>query len=99
MLIIARNHRIGHGEIDIIAMDGNCLVFCEVKTRLNYEFGEPFESVSEEKQSQLRRLAEIYIAREEAVISTYEDIRFDVISIVIGEEGAITAFEHIEDAF
>jgi len=50
--IIERNLRIGRNEIDIVAFDGDCLVFVEVKTRRNSRFGSAAEAVGRKKVSE-----------------------------------------------
>ena len=57
MVVLDRNWRCAHGEIDIVARDGDCLVVCEVKTRRATAFGEPVEAVTRRKAARLRRLA------------------------------------------
>ena len=51
--IVGRNYRTPDGEIDLIALEGNTVVFVEVKTRTNMNFGFPEESVTEEKLDHL----------------------------------------------
>ena len=46
MQVLDRNWRCEHGEIDLVALDGDCLVVCEVKTRRSTAFGEPVEAVT-----------------------------------------------------
>ena len=58
--IIERNFRIRGGEIDIVALDGNCTVYVEVKNRTNYQFGRPEESVTFWKLKFLERAAKFY---------------------------------------
>jgi putative endonuclease len=77
--IIERNYFFGHGEIDIIAMDGSELVFVEVKYRTNLEFGPPELSISRGKQRLVRRTAEAYLF-EEKVKDT--PCRIDLIAIL-----------------
>ena len=63
--IVARNHQTRHGEIDLIALDGEVLVFAEVKTcRLGRR--RPWDSLHERKQSQVRRLVGVWFAEEHA---------------------------------
>ncbi len=85
--VVHRNWRVSRGELDIVALDGQELVFVEVKTRTSTAAGTPDEAVTPAKQRRLARLAEAYIA------STGEDappVRFDVISIqLIGEDRAL----------
>lgn len=93
--ILKRNFRFGKGEIDIIAKDGDCLVFVEVKSRKNYDFGEPEYSITKSKQKQLKRIAEGYFY----VNGINEQLcRFDVITIV-GEKEDELKINHIENAF
>lgn len=94
MRIIGRNWRIRMGELDLVAMDGAALVFVEVKTRESEDFADPALSVGYRKQTQLRRLAEAYLAFEHPI---FEDCRFDVISIVAG--GPQPKITHIPNAF
>lgn len=93
--ILKRNFRFGKGEIDIIAKDGDCLVFVEVKSIKNYDFGEPEYSITKSKQKQLKRIAEGYFY----VNGINEQLcRFDVITIV-GEKEDELKINHIENAF
>jgi putative endonuclease len=78
--IIERNYHYGHGEIDIIAMDGETLVFVEVKTRKNLEFGDPIQGVTKSKQKQVRKIAEGYLV-EKKILDV--NCRFDVIGILL----------------
>lgn len=59
--VLERNWRCEHGEVDIVAQDGDCLVICEVKTRRSAAFGQPVEAVTYAKASRLRRLAAAYV--------------------------------------
>jgi putative endonuclease len=78
--IIQRNYRYGHGEIDIIASDRETLVFIEVKTRNNLEFGPPELAVTKSKQRQIRKIAESYLFEKEIKDT---DCRIDVIGILL----------------
>ncbi len=75
--IAARNMRTRAGEIDIIAEDGECLVFVEVKTRTSSAFGTPAEAVTYYKRQNIIRAAEMYLMKNPAE----SDIRFDVIEV------------------
>src|ERR1700722_1847848 len=76
--IVARNFRAAGAEIDLVAMDGDVLVFVEVKTRRNLEAGAPEEAVDERKQKRMRRAAEIFATRYRADDIT---MRFDVVAV------------------
>lgn len=88
--VVARNWRCRDGEIDVIAVQGHLVVFCEVKARSSDAFGLPAEAVTAVKQRKLRHLAMTWLA--EASVRP-RDIRFDVASILAGE------LEIIEAAF
>ena len=59
--ILQRNYRYEHGEIDIIATDGEVLVFIEVKSFRSKKFGEPEDAVTERKRERIRKTAEGYL--------------------------------------
>ncbi len=92
--IIQRNFRCKVGEIDIIASDGNYLVFVEVKTRRSLNYGSPVEAVDIRKQQQIYRTALFYL-QQNAIDN--QDIRFDIIAITMMDEKP--AIEHIVNAF
>jgi putative endonuclease len=77
--IIEQNYFYGHGEIDIIAKDGDELVFVEVKYRTNLEFGPPELSISKGKQKLIRRTAEAYLFNKQI---KDQDCRIDLIAIL-----------------
>lgn len=95
--IIERNYRFGKGEIDIIAMDPEkqYLVFVEVKSRQNLEFGEPEYAITKNKIRQVRRIAEAYLYENEI---NNADCRFDVIAILFRSK-IKPLVNHYENAF
>lgn len=93
MRIISRNWRTRFGELDIVAKQGETLVFVEVKARRSAAFAGPEIGVFGAKRQKLRTLAETFIATHRP---RFQDCRFDVISIVTGPPAVVT---HIEDAF
>jgi len=78
--ILDRNYRNRYGEIDIIAKKDKCLIFIEVKTRTNLDYGDPLETINKLKISRIKRLASFYIASNK--LSGFNP-RFNVISIII----------------
>lgn len=76
--ILERNYRIRGGEIDIVAQDGEYLVFVEVKTRYSYEYGLPVESMTSWKIKHLLKTAKFYLQKV-----NWEDrpYRLDFISV------------------
>lgn len=92
--IVARNFRAAGAEIDLIAAEGETIVFVEVKTRLGSRAGRPEEAVDGLKQERIRRAAEIYLSRHRA---HDRPIRFDVVAI--SGAGADRRLELFRDAF
>lgn len=93
--ILARNVRFRAGEIDLVAVEGDWLVFVEVKTRTGSGFGTAAEAVTPQKQRQLVMLAEIYLSgRPEA----NRPCRFDVVTVEPAAGGG-WACHLIRDAF
>ena len=95
--IIGQRVRVGRrDEIDIIAGQGDALVFVEVKTRKNENYGRPFSAVNQAKRKNLSRAAVTYLKRKKL---KPDFIRFDVVEVV-GEPGNNTPeIRHIENAF
>ena len=92
--ILEKNYKTFVGEIDIIALDGETVVFVEVKTRANDSFGYPFEAVHTMKRRKLRNLALLYMKKQGGEIP----VRFDVLSIMCSPNGR-KQIDHIADAF
>ena len=80
-------------EIDLIAIDKDCLVIIEVKTRSTLYFGEPQIFVTKKKQAFMIRAANAYILQHDIHLET----RFDIISVILS--GDKVSIKHIEDAF
>lgn len=84
---IAENWRYSRlGELDLVMRDGETLVFVEVKTRLNRNYGSPLEAIDDRKQSQLLMLAEAFIAANPEFSTT--NVRFDVAAVETNRVGA-----------
>lgn len=81
--IIGHSHRQRLGEIDLIAVDGNCVVFVEVKTWRSDHSADPSEAVDRHKQQKLTRAALIYLKQKRLLDNP---ARFDVVSIVWPDE-------------
>lgn len=92
--IIGRNVRFRAGELDLVARDGDTLVFVEVKTRLSKRVGTGEEAITVTKQRQLARLAQVYLA---GLGGPATACRFDVVVVTIGTDG--WQCNHLENAF
>ncbi len=92
--LVERNYRTRYGEIDLILRDGETLVFVEVKLRRGTGYGDPLESVTIRKQTQIRNIAEQYLAEMQP---EFEELRFDVVGIL--DCGGPPSITHVKDSF
>lgn len=95
LTIVARNWRCKAGELDVVAVEGPVLVFCEVKTRSTADFGSPAEAVGPVKARRIRGLARQWLLD---CGGWPGDLRFDVVSVVRQPRGAASV-EHLRGAF
>ena len=93
--ILNMNYRNRFGEIDIVCMNKDLLIFCEIKSRYSNSFGFPIESVTYYKQNQIK-LSKLY-----SMSKKYFDynIRYDIIEIIFNNLNSSYIINHIEDAF
>jgi putative endonuclease len=95
--IVARNHHTRLGEIDLIAVDGDTLVFAEVKTcRLGKR--RPWENLHDLKRTQVRRLSGIWL-HDVRPRPFFEQIRFDAIGVVLDGRDQLVRLDHLMEAF
>ena len=93
--LLVTNYRNRTGEIDLIMVDDQTLVFVEVKQRRDSQFGRPEESVGMAKQAKLRRTAASYLQRHDR--SQSWPCRFDVVAITGGPHAPVCRW--IQNAF
>jgi putative endonuclease len=99
--IVERNARTRYGELDIVARDGNVLVFIEVKgARADTSYGpeRPICSIDFRKQRKVRRLATAWIS-ERRDQPRYADIRCDAVGVTLDHSGRALDIEHVKGAF
>lgn len=92
MKIVARNVAERFAELDIVALDGDTLVFVEVRTRRDDALGHPAETVTERKQKKIRRAAEAYLIKRRIPPCP---VRFDVATII----WSTMQYDYFENAF
>ena len=92
--IVERNWRFRHWEVDIIATKGRLLRFIEVKTRKSLRYGQPEESITRDKMSNLKNVAEEYQYQH----PQWKYIQFDVLAITLINEEVKEIFM-IEDVY
>lgn len=96
--IVQTNFRCKIGEIDIIARKDDYLIFVEVKTRINENYGKPVESISQHKVKKIIYTAKVYLSMKK---QHDINVRFDVIEVMVDNNGGVEnrVIEHIENAF
>lgn len=97
--LVAGNYRCRYGEVDLIAEKSGVLVFVEVKTRQNRNFGDPSEAVGYRKQETIKRVAQEFLL----TYDTDSEIRFDVVEVMAEPSlfggYKVREWNHIEQAF
>ncbi len=88
--LLERNYKTKYAEIDIVCKKKEELVFIEVRTRANENFGSPEESVNYEKIRRLKRSALGYVQRKRY----NQSYRIDLVCVVLGKEGEVERFTH-----
>ena len=93
-IVVARNYRLasGAGEIDVVARDGDTLVFVEVKSRATDEFGSPDRAIDTEKRRRMLRAARDFARHAEV---PWEKVRFDVVTVVFHTPPTVEHFRDI----
>jgi putative endonuclease len=89
--VLDRNWRCRAGELDIVARDGETIVFCEVKTRSVARYGTPAEAITRLKARRLRRLAGCWLSAHAPRAGA---VRLDVLS-VLAPPGRPVVVEHL----
>lgn len=88
--IVDRNYRTRYGEIDIVALDGEALVFVEVKTRRSYAMGAGILAIDERKLAKIRRMISQYFM---SASPRHSSVRIDALSIGLSQ-GHAPSFDH-----
>jgi putative endonuclease len=105
-VVLARNVRVGRGEIDVIVRDGDALAFVEVKTRriaaqsqAVREDQQPLLGLGLAQRARLRRLAGAWLAEQGAARPWAPAIRLDAIGVVIDSRDRLRRIDHLQGAF
>jgi putative endonuclease len=94
--VLARRYRTRFGELDLIVVDADTIVFCEVKARR--VGGAPWDAMTPEKRAQVRRMAYSWLATT-AERPYRPALRFDAVGVVFDGQGGLVALDHAEGAF
>lgn len=95
LAILERNWRCRDGEIDLVARDGETVVFIEVKTRRGRDFGAPEEALTYHKAAKLMQLGQQYMADREL---DDVDWRIDLVAVELDGNGKLLRCDHIPNA-
>lgn len=95
--ILAAPYLCNIGEIDIIALDGEDLVFIEVKSRSSRAYGDPVLAVTRNKQKRIIKTARHFLTNSR--LPAFISCRFDVIGLIPNVNSAGYSVNHIRDAF
>jgi putative endonuclease len=103
--VVERNARTRHGEIDLVAFDGDTMIFVEVKSR---RAGRRWRPTPEEQplawlrprqRARLRRLAAAWLHATRAARPRAHSIRFDAVGIVVDDRDRLVCLDHLEGAW
>jgi putative endonuclease len=102
--VLERNFRTRFGELDLVAADERCLVFCEVKTRVAAGRAGPargLDAIGHAKRRQLRAMAAQWLRARPAGSARPRPprLRFDAIGVTLSPTGTLLSLEHVPDAF
>jgi len=105
-VVVARNVRTLHGEIDLIAFDNRTLVFAEIKTRRasNRRRGlcpedQPLAWLKFSQRTRLRRLACAWLYENTHARPKAHTIRFDAVGVIVDDSDRLLRLDHIEGAW
>jgi putative endonuclease len=93
--ILERNYRCREGEVDIVALHGDTLVFVEVRTRTGGDFGTPEESITAIKKDRLVTAALRYLQDHRDLPSYW---RIDLVAVELDQQGRPSRIEVVENA-
>ncbi|MFH1560911.1 MAG: ribonuclease HII [Chloroflexota bacterium] len=93
--ILDTNFRCPYGEVDIVALEGDCLVFLEVRTRSSNALGRPEESITRNKERKLIATAETYLQSRRDLTCSW---RIDLVAVDVDRQDRITRIERTENA-
>jgi putative endonuclease len=92
--ILERNFRAKTGEIDLIALDSDTLVFVEVKARHTHEFGTPLDAITQWKLNSLIKTAQLYKIKNPKLP---ENLRIDAVAITLDARSAVKSIELVKN--
>jgi putative endonuclease len=101
-VILARNFRTRFGELDLVAADNRCIVFCEVKARIaGTRRGPrgPLDAIGPRKRAQVRAMSREWLTATAGKRPHRPELRFDAIGVLLSRSGGLVSLDHVENAF
>lgn len=93
--VVEMNARTKFGELDLVCIDNDVLVFVEVKLKVGEDYGMPEEMIDKKKLNQVKRTAELYILSNKDL--SFEQYRIDAVCIVVDRDGEVLRLDHYEN--
>ncbi|MDD4027193.1 MAG: YraN family protein [Candidatus Shapirobacteria bacterium] len=97
--IVEMNYENKIGEIDLIIIDKDWLVFVEVKLKVGDKFGNPEDMINKKKLSQIKRVAESYLVLEKKVAKKFKKYRIDAVCIMLNEDETLERITHYDNIY
>lgn len=94
---VEANFLIRGGEIDLIMIDNNCLVFVEVKLKIGVKFGRPEEMISRNKISTIKKTAKMFLIQNPLLAKMYDKVRIDAVCIEMKNNKEINWIKHYQN--
>lgn len=90
--IVARNFRAQRGELDVVALDGDTLVFVEVKTRVGHRYGLPEDAVTPKKLREIAKTGQYFASKHPGLPECF---RIDVVAVDMDNDGNTIDIRHL----
>ena len=94
-VVLHRNFRVGHREVDLVARRGEVVAFVEVKTRAGLGYGHPLEAITAKKRREIQQVAGVWVERHGRPGDVY---RYDAVAVLF-MAGQPPSLDHVEDAW
>ncbi|RLC34515.1 YraN family protein [Candidatus Shapirobacteria bacterium] len=95
--LVEKNFQNKRGEIDLIMIDKNVLVFVEVKLKVGQDFGSPEDMISPRKIWRVRRIAESFLVERPNLAKKYPQQRIDAVCMVLEKDGQVSRINHYKN--
>ena len=98
-ILIESNYSNNLGEIDLIMSDKEWLVFVEVKLKIGDKFGKPEEMIGNNKLSQIKRVAKLFLVTDSPITKKYKKFRIDAVCIVLDGDKTVNRISYYDNLY